>query len=232
MAISDRLTKLTTDITNAYTSIENKGGTIPSDKNTNNLATAIDSIEVIEEATAEGEDLTLTNTKAMPFKNVKVKGKTEQFTTTGKNFYNKYGDFNYPTSGYVNRTTLLSDGTIKTTANNAAAASRGIQLVGLKANTTYTVTGKLLSSTGSGTTNIAAVSVRGYDANWTRIGQIGLQAIGSFSFNFNTGTYTDFFVSLNANGSLGSSYEAIYDEIMVSEEGGDYEPYTRKSSKS
>lgn len=85
MAISDRLTKLATDITNAYTSIENKGGTIPSDKNTNNLATAIDSIEVIEEATAEGEDLHLTNTKAMPFKSVKVNGKTEQNTTTGAN---------------------------------------------------------------------------------------------------------------------------------------------------
>lgn len=87
MAISDRLTKLATDIISAYTSIENKGGTIPSDKNTNNLSTAIDSIEVIEPATNEGENLTLTNTKAMPIDNMVVKGKTEQFTTTGKQLF-------------------------------------------------------------------------------------------------------------------------------------------------
>lgn len=44
MAIADKLTKLTTDITNAYTAIDNKGGTIPANKNTDNLASAIGSI--------------------------------------------------------------------------------------------------------------------------------------------------------------------------------------------
>ena len=44
MAISDRLTKLSTDITSAYSVINTKGGTIPSHKNTDNLATAINSI--------------------------------------------------------------------------------------------------------------------------------------------------------------------------------------------
>ena len=80
MAISDRLNKLTTDITNAYTSIENKGGTIPANKNTNNLPTAIDSIQSsnIIGATAEGESLSLTNTKAMPYSDYVVKGKSEQ----------------------------------------------------------------------------------------------------------------------------------------------------------
>ena len=80
MAISDRLNKLTTDITNAYTSIENKGGTIPANKNTNNLSTAIDSIQSsnIIGATAEGESLSLANTKAMPYSDYVVKGKSEQ----------------------------------------------------------------------------------------------------------------------------------------------------------
>lgn len=45
MAISDSLAELATDISNAYDSIENKGGTLPQNKNTNNLATAIDSIQ-------------------------------------------------------------------------------------------------------------------------------------------------------------------------------------------
>ena len=44
MAIADKLTKLSTDISNAYTAINNKGGTIPANKNTDNLASAIGSI--------------------------------------------------------------------------------------------------------------------------------------------------------------------------------------------
>ena len=44
MAIADKLTKLSTDISNAYNEIENKGGTIPANKNTDNLASAIGSI--------------------------------------------------------------------------------------------------------------------------------------------------------------------------------------------
>lgn len=44
MSIATNLQKLETDITNAYSAINTKGGTIPSDKNTNNLATAINSI--------------------------------------------------------------------------------------------------------------------------------------------------------------------------------------------
>lgn len=44
MSIATSLTKLETDITSAYNAVQTKGGTIPSDKNTNNLATAINSI--------------------------------------------------------------------------------------------------------------------------------------------------------------------------------------------
>lgn len=44
MSIAEQLTKLSTDITNAYNSIQTKGGTIPTNKNTENLASAIDSI--------------------------------------------------------------------------------------------------------------------------------------------------------------------------------------------
>lgn len=44
MSVADKLTKLTTDITSAYNSIQSKGGTIPSHKNTDNLSTAISSI--------------------------------------------------------------------------------------------------------------------------------------------------------------------------------------------
>lgn len=45
MAIADKLTKLATDITNAYEAVDDKGGTIPANKNTDNLENAIRSIE-------------------------------------------------------------------------------------------------------------------------------------------------------------------------------------------
>lgn len=45
MAIADKLTKLATDITNAYDAIDDKGGTVPANKNTDNLENAIRSIQ-------------------------------------------------------------------------------------------------------------------------------------------------------------------------------------------
>lgn len=44
MSIATNLEKLETDITNAYSAINTKGGTIPSNKNTDNLSAAINSI--------------------------------------------------------------------------------------------------------------------------------------------------------------------------------------------
>lgn len=44
MAIADKLTKIETDLTSAYNKISQKGGTVPANKNTNNLTNAIDSI--------------------------------------------------------------------------------------------------------------------------------------------------------------------------------------------
>lgn len=44
MAVADTLQELATDIQNAYTAINGKDGTIPANKNTNNLDTAINSI--------------------------------------------------------------------------------------------------------------------------------------------------------------------------------------------
>lgn len=44
MATVDLITELNTDLNNAYTAISGKGGTVPSEKNSNNLATAISSI--------------------------------------------------------------------------------------------------------------------------------------------------------------------------------------------
>ena len=144
----------------------------------------------------------------------------------GKNKYNKYGDFNYPTTQYTNGTTLLSDGTIKTTTNLVIQRSRGIQLTNMEANTDYIVSGKLLSSTGTGSVyGIAGIAAMGYTNSWSQIAAKSLSSVGSFSLKFNTGEATDFFISLNVIGAIGSNYEAIFDEIMISKEGGEYAPY-------
>ena len=44
MSVASQIEQLETDITNAYSAINTKGGTIPAHKNTNNLSTAISSI--------------------------------------------------------------------------------------------------------------------------------------------------------------------------------------------
>ena len=44
MSIAEKLSKLTLDITNAYEAIDDKDGTLPTHKNTENLASAIRSI--------------------------------------------------------------------------------------------------------------------------------------------------------------------------------------------
>lgn len=45
MATADLITELNTDLSNAYAAIEENGGTVPENKNTNNLVSAIGSIE-------------------------------------------------------------------------------------------------------------------------------------------------------------------------------------------
>ena len=75
------------DIQNIANAIRNKNGTEDTYK-VSQMSTAINSIEVIEQATAEGESLSLTNTKAMPYKNYVVEGKSEQETRSGKNLVN------------------------------------------------------------------------------------------------------------------------------------------------
>lgn len=155
-------------------------------------------------------------------------GNTEQDTLSGKNLFNKYGALNYPTDNNsvgTDKTTLQSDGTLKTTANFSAWRSKGGQLK-LKPNTQYTLSGKLISSTGDNP-NFAIVQVMGYGSSWTSVGYKYLASTGDFSFTFNSGNNTDWFLSLNANGSTSGSFQAIYDNIQV-EEGStktDYQEY-------
>lgn len=144
----------------------------------------------------------------------------------GKNLYNKYGDFNYPITGWINGTTLQSDGTIKTITNFSSNASKGIRLL-LEPNTEYTLSGKLISSTGTGQNSIAVIRAMGYSSSWSALKNEHIGSVGDFNFTFNSGDNNDWFISLNANGSTGSSYQAIFNNIQV-EKGSTataYEPF-------
>ena len=57
MSISSKLEKLAADITSAYSAVNTKGGTIPSNKNTENLANAITSIPQGGGSSVEGKDV-------------------------------------------------------------------------------------------------------------------------------------------------------------------------------
>ena len=190
----------------------------------------IDSIDDIyndfPKATEKGSNITLENAKKGKMQIMPI-GNTTQDTFTGKNLFNKYGDFNYPdNSSYTNATTLLEDGTIKTNANAAANISRGVRLL-LKPNTTYVVSGKLISSTGIND-NLAYIQVRGYTTWWTSLQSYRISSTGYFTFTFDSSNCTGWFLSLNTVGDVGTRYEAIFDEIQI-EEGStatSYEPYT------
>ena len=80
MSIVSEIQRINTNIANSYTAVDNKNGTLPQVQNSANLASAIDSIQSsnIIGATAEGESLSLANTKAMPYSDYVVDGKSEQ----------------------------------------------------------------------------------------------------------------------------------------------------------
>ncbi len=174
-----------------------------------------------EKVTGTGKQVTLNNTVNAPM-DLTVKGDTSQVQYSGKNLFNKYGDFNYPTNVYIDATTLLENGTIQTTANVNLNASRGIRL-NLEQNTDYIISGKLISSASTSSSK-ARVRVMGFVDNWTALSQNTLATTGNFSFTANSGQATDWFLSLNCV----DGNNAIYDEIMIRKStvtDATYEPY-------
>ena len=85
MATADLLQELATDLQNAYTAVSNKGGTIPANKNTNNLATAIASIpsggvqtEVVKKTlTTEAVSITFSTTSGQAPKAIELWNENE-----------------------------------------------------------------------------------------------------------------------------------------------------------
>lgn len=145
----------------------------------------------------------------------------------GKNRFNKYGAFDF---GVGNISPVLQeDGTILTTQNSNQTASKQVQLF-LEKNTEYKGSGKLINmevTSGSATTITGAVTICGYDKNFTLnvVKMFSINSIGKFAFDFNSGDYEYYGLSLAITVAIGSTGKAIYDDIMISKEGGDYEDF-------
>ena len=109
--VADRLNKLRTDIEDTYQAINEIGGTIPSDKNTNNIPEAIRSVyDKLPKVTGTGTNVSLSPTLKGRL-GIVPKGNTYQESTTGKNLL----PINQIQSQTINGITItnLNDGTIQ-----------------------------------------------------------------------------------------------------------------------
>lgn len=128
------------DIQNIANAIRNKNGTEDTYK-VSQMSTAINSIEIIEQATAEGESLSLANTKAMPYSDYVVKGKSEQdgepSPSNPSEIHSVADDVNLfdKDTGIVNGLTYTSNG------GTTSLASAFIQetYINVNPNTSYTL---------------------------------------------------------------------------------------------
>ena len=154
----------------------------------------------------------------------------DQFNTCRDsiNLFNKYGDFTYGSTN--NKTILQSDGTILSKSNFGASRSSGLLIGNIKSNTDYTISGLLLSADGSSIGNNVVIQV--LTTSNTPIKEFYIKSSATkpynFSFTFNSGENTSFWISLNGwNSSTEGTTNTIFDNIQL-QKGSiatSYEPY-------
>ena len=157
----------------------------------------------------------------------------EQFNSCrdSYNLFNKYGDFTYGSTN--KRTSLQSDGTILSTSNFGSSRSSGLLIENIKINTVYTISGILVSADGTSISNNVAIQV--LTTSNTSIKDFYIKTSVTkpynFSFTFNSGENTSFWISLNGwNSTSAGKTNTIFSNIQL-QEGSvatDYEPYGEK----
>lgn len=203
----------------------------------NKLSTAADTAGEDITATANSEDIALTDAADARVHELKIYGKTENghsvgengLTVTvagGKNMYNINGDVNSKWNGseWVEDTSssknTVEDGVLTSHKNESNTTIPG-QIINVQPNTFYTISFKCLS-TGTSTSNTAVVRVRGM-RDTSLLWQEVEQSSQTQSFSFNTGNNT--FVVYELSSKRG--YDAQFSEIQM-EKGSTataWEPY-------
>lgn len=186
----------------------------------------------------KGEDITITssskslqpqNNLSRPLSQLKIQGKSEQETRSGKNLFNKYGDFNYGNTNY--KTSLNDKEQIVSTSNYYMQRSAGVLIENLKSNTDYSISGILVSANGTygNNANIDIRGVSGTSNSALKVVQFASTLTKPYSFGetFNTGEYTSIWVSFNGHNSDSTGVtETIFDKIQLEEgEATEYEAF-------
>lgn len=146
----------------------------------------------------------------------------------GKNRFNKYGAFNFGVGSEP--PVLQEDGTLLAVKSQASGYAKQQRLF-LEKNTDYIVSGKVISINPDNPdvpNKLAVPLVLAYkegNENVQVLRYKNISEIGPFEYTINTGDYDYFGISLAYNFSTGNTGSVVYDEIMVSKEGGDYEDY-------
>lgn len=175
----------------------------------------------------KGEDITITssskslqpqNNLSRPLSQLKIQGKSEQETRSGKNLFNKFKDFNYGNTNY--KTSLNNEGQIVSTSNYYVQRSAGILIENLQPNTDYTISGILVSANGThkNNANIDIRGVSGTSNSALKVVQFASTLTKPYSFEetFNTGEYTSIWVSFNGhNADTTATTETIFDNIQI-----------------
>ena len=162
---------------------------------------------------------------------IEMSGNTYQKTTTGKNLFNKYGDFTYGNTNY--KTSLNVQGQIVSTSNFYNNRSAGI-LINVNQNTDYTISGKIVSADGTGGNNvlIQILNTSGQSIQLEKWASTITKPF-DFNFTFNSGGNSQIWVSFNgSNSGTAGNTNTIFDNIQM-EQGTTattYEPFTNGAS--
>lgn len=165
--------------------------------------------------TQTGTEIALNDTYEVPME-IGLNGNTHQDSYTGKNFFNKYGDFTYGNNRH--QTTLNELGQLVSTANFSSGRSSGLLIENLSQNTNYSFSGILISANGTGTKSNAVIEIMSTTSSVIYREQINPSVTKpyNFSFTFNTGSNTSLWVSLSGvNATSGGTTETVFDNLQL-----------------
>lgn len=165
--------------------------------------------------TQTGTEIALNDTYEAPME-IGLNGNTHQDSYTGKNFFNKYGDFTYGNNRH--QTTLNELGQLVSTANFSSGRSSGLLIENLSQNTNYSFSGILISANGTGTKSNAVIEIMSTTSSVIYREQINPSVTKpyNFSFTFNTGSNTSLWVSLSGvNATSGGTTETVFDNLQL-----------------